>query len=312
MSLLLGGVGPCTSVALTEGRDGTVREGIETWGGSGFTLAGGEGTVGLVEVLNGHDEFTAHDVELMLTLESSGNVGSLGSADTETELIEPDLRSVTVGIPTHERHPLLVENIGTTYIGGDVSTHGVAFVFGSVGVELTTSVTLGDVHFGTVPEAVDLNVEGSFNELLQYEYKLPSCSVCHKDKEVLTWAEWIAPSGMRLRLLVHCPRLPRNHSPSSVTRLGAVSDDNGLNVADQRLGSLLGRTVDAEVVDAVEGDETRHGGLVDLGTNRVKLGLVGVGGAIGAYGCDLSTGRSSQQGSGGDERPHYKSRERGV
>jgi hypothetical protein len=41
------------------------------------------------------------------------------------------------------------------------------------------------------------------------------------------------------------------------------SNDNRLDVSDERVGSLLGRSEQAEVVDRVEGEESSHGGLVD-------------------------------------------------
>jgi hypothetical protein len=91
----------------------------------------------------------------VLALEGSGGAVDLGGTNTETELVERD-----------ERHPLLVEDILTGgKVGGDVSTDGVAEVLGSVGVELTTRVTVDNVDAGTVPEAVDLDVGGGLDKV---------------------------------------------------------------------------------------------------------------------------------------------------
>ena len=49
-----------------------------------------------------------------------------------------------------------------------------------------------------------------------------------------------------------------------VTRLRAVSYYDWLNVSDQAVRSVLRRAEETEVVDAVEGEESGHGGLVDL------------------------------------------------
>lgn len=67
---------------------------------------------------------------------------------------------------THERHPLLVEDVSAGgEVGGDVAANGVALVLGTVGVELTTRVTGDEVLLGAIPETVDLDVEGSLDEL---------------------------------------------------------------------------------------------------------------------------------------------------
>lgn len=94
----------------------------------------------------------AHDVELaegqrrsprgtealellnsLLALEGGGHVGGLGSADSQTELVVRD-----------EGHPLLVEDVASGGdVGGHIATNRVTDVLGSVGVELSSRVTIG-------------------------------------------------------------------------------------------------------------------------------------------------------------------------
>ena len=122
--------------------------GVETWWWRGLALARGEGVVGLVEVRNGHDELTSHHVELVLALERSGDVGGLGGTDSQTELVERDLTISAdrwrQGVrKAYERHPLLVEDIATSWdVGGNVTTDRVTDVLGSVRVELSSRVTV--------------------------------------------------------------------------------------------------------------------------------------------------------------------------
>lgn len=62
------------------------------------------------------------------------------------------------------------------------------------------------------------------------------------------------------------------NQPGSVPRLGAVGDDDGLDVSDDRVWAGLGGSEDAKVVDAVQGQETGERGLVDLGAGFGDLG----------------------------------------
>jgi hypothetical protein len=62
------------------------------------------------------------------------------------------------------------------------------------------------------------------------------------------------------------------NQPGSVPRLGAVGDDDGFDVSDDRVWAGLGGSKDAKVVDAVQGQETGERGLVDLGAGFGDLG----------------------------------------
>lgn len=122
-----------TSVSLSESRGGSIGLRVETWWRSSLSLARGKRVVGLVKVGNGHDKLTSHHIELVLTLESSGDIGSLGGTDSKTELVVRD-----------ERHPFLVKDVVSgRNVGSDISTDGVTDIFGTVRVELSSSVTGG-------------------------------------------------------------------------------------------------------------------------------------------------------------------------
>jgi hypothetical protein len=137
-----------TGVSLSESRGGSATERVESWGSSSVTLARGEGVVGLVEVSDGHDELTSHDIELVLTHQGGGRVLGLGGTDSETELVVRD-----------ERHPLrcqqrpcrrttetaylLVKDILAGNVRGDITSDRVSNSIGTVGVELSSGISLG-------------------------------------------------------------------------------------------------------------------------------------------------------------------------
>lgn len=230
-----------TGVSLSEGRGRSVWLDVETWRWGSLTLARGERVVGLVEVRNGHDELTAHHVELVFTLQSSGNVVVLSSADSETELVVRD-----------ERHPFLVEDIAAGWdVGRDVSADRVTDVLGTVGVELSSRVTIGDVHLGTVPETVNLNVQRRSDEVGGGDGTIGDESC------VVSW-------------------------------LSAVSDDDRLDVSDQAVWSWLWWTVKTKVIDAVQRQETGERGLVDLRTDGGESWLIWVGDTVGEGSGDLA------------------------
>jgi hypothetical protein len=62
------------------------------------------------------------------------------------------------------------------------------------------------------------------------------------------------------------------NQPGSVPGLGAVGDDDGFDVSNDRVWAGLGGSKDAKVVDAVQGQETGERGLVDGGTGFGDLG----------------------------------------
>lgn len=245
-SAVRGGVS--TGVSLSEGRGGSVGLSVKTWGRGNLSVTRGERVVGGVEVGDGHDELTTHHVELVFTLESSCDVGGLGGTDSKTELVKGD-----------ERHPLLVEDVlSGRDVGSDVSSDGVTDVLGTVGVELSSRVTEGNVDLGTVPETVDLNVRVGLDE------------VSSGDDTI--WDQ-----------------------TSVVSRLCAVRNDNRLDISDQAVGSSLRGTEETKVVNPVQGEETGKGSLVDLSSDRLKVRFGRVGHTVGVGSGDLGGGRRGEE-----------------
>lgn len=74
--------------------------------------------------------------------------------NSEAELVE-----------RYEAHPLLVEDILSRDVRSDIASDRVSNVLGSVRVELTTRVTVGDVDLGSVPKTVDLDIGIGLDEL---------------------------------------------------------------------------------------------------------------------------------------------------
>jgi hypothetical protein len=56
------------------------------------------------------------------------------------------------------------------------------------------------------------------------------------------------------------------NQPGTIPGLRAISNDDGLDVTDQRVWAGLRGSVDTEVVDRVDRQETRVGGLIDDST----------------------------------------------
>lgn len=56
-------------------------------------------------------------------------------------------------------HPFLVTDIRAAAVVGDISTDGVTIASSTVGVELSTKITIGDVELGEITVAHDLDVE---------------------------------------------------------------------------------------------------------------------------------------------------------
>ena len=91
---------------------------------------------------------------VLLAHDAGGDTTPLGGTDPHTELVVAD-----------KRHPLFVKDVLARDVRGDVSTDGVSDVLGSVRVELTTRVTVGDVDLGSVPKTVDLDIGIGLDEL---------------------------------------------------------------------------------------------------------------------------------------------------
>ena len=83
---------------------------------------------------------------------------------------------------------------------------------------------------------------------------------------------------------------------SFISRLKAIRYDYGLNIAHKRVGSGLGRTEQAKVVDTVQSEESRETGLVDGASNLGKGGGGRVGGTVGESGdnTDLALSESGR------------------
>lgn len=199
-----------TSVSLSKGRGGTVGKRVKSgWVGSiGFTL--GER---VVSVVSGHDPFTSHLVQGVLTLNGGGNSRVFGGTDSETEL------SVR-----HVVHPLFVMHIGTRDVGGDITTDGVTKSGSTVGVELSSLITAGNVDLGEITETLDLNVKRSLDVV--------------DSGESTIWDD-----------------------TSIVSSLDTPSDFLSLSVTDNRVG--VGRTEQTEIIDGVQREQSGVGSLVD-------------------------------------------------
>jgi len=118
-------------------------------------------------------------------------------------------------IVRHKAHPLLVENILSADVRSDVASDRVTQILRSVGVQLTPGVSVRDVDLSPVKVALHLYVQRRFYEVNRLQ----------------------RPIGNQTR---------------SVPVLSTVSDGNGLDVSDERVGSGLGRSEEAEVVDGVD------------------------------------------------------------
>lgn len=192
-------------VVLLEGR-GVAVHGVQTRWVGGVTVTGLEDVVGVV---TWHDEIAAHLVEGVLADERGWRRVGTSNADSEADL--------TVGDVVH---PLLVEDVLTGDVGGDVTTDWVTHVGSSVRVELTTVVTVNHVDLGEVTVGHDLNVQRSL------------------DKVNTSHGTVGDDSGV-------------------VSRLCAVRDGLGLDIADglPDVGAEC-----APVVDGVDGRKTCDGG----------------------------------------------------
>lgn len=138
-------------------------------------------------------------------------------------------------IKRDEAHPLFVKDVLSRDVGSDVPSDRVPNILSSVRVELTTRISVGDVDPRPVPQPVDLDVGVGLYEMSRVD----------------------GPIG---------------DQPGPVSRLGTVSDDDGLDVPDDAVWAGLGGSKDAKVVDRVEGEETRVRGLVDGRTGFGDLG----------------------------------------
>lgn len=149
----------------------------------------------------------------MLALERSGRLLASGDADTEADLVG---RSVV--------HPLLVKNVLTRDVGGDIATDGVAHVGGTVRIELSPLVAGHEADAGEITDGHQLHVEWRLDK-------------------VSTGNGTVGDDAC------------------VVTRLGAVGDCDLLDIGKRLTSS--GRSKSAPVVDGIDGSKTRDRGLVD-------------------------------------------------
>lgn len=169
------------------------------------------------------------------------------------------------GLKTRKRHPLFVKDVFARDVARRITTDRVALVFRAVRVELAARVAGGDVDLCPVPEPMDLDVHVRLDKVRGGDGAI-------------------------------------RDETGAVARLGAVGDDNGLDVADEAVGAGLGRAVDAEIVHAVERDEARVGRLVDGGADGQEGRGVGVGRAVWPSGGHLSPGERGGVQEGAEER----------
>lgn len=206
----------------------------------------------------GSYSLAAHDIEGVLAFKRCGSDVGTGDADTEADLVVGNVV-----------HPLLVEDVLSADVGGDVPTDGVAHVGGAVGVELTTFVTGQDVDLGKVTVGHDLNVEGGLYEMDAGDGAI---GLQGKAQRVCQWT--LAPrvqrkkGGRRVFVATH-------NDTGVVTGLGAVGNSVLLDVTEGLSCDVGAKS--APVIDAVDRGETRDRGLVDGG---VELGGVWVGGTV--------------------------------
>jgi len=111
-----------------------------------------------------------------------------------------------------------------------------------------------------------------------------------RSPSIVSWLRAIRDASISIDLRVHA---------------GMSGLHDGLYIADQAVWSGLGRAEETEVIDAVEGEESGEGGLVNLGPDRGEERLIGVGRAVGQRGRDLGvdSGRSGGE-EEGDEAEH--------
>lgn len=176
----IGSVG--SGVSLSESRSGTVSEGVESRGVGGIGIALGERVVGVADSqirsenhsadnsLSWHDPIASHLVEGVLTLLRSRNSRILSDTNTKTELLEGHVANGSVRWSLSERannslHPLLVRNVGTGRIGGNVTADGVTVTGSTVGVELSSCIARGDVKLGQISKTLDLPVQGGLDKV---------------------------------------------------------------------------------------------------------------------------------------------------
>lgn len=136
---------------LLKGGGLTVGLGVETRRVGGITIASLKDVVGVV---TGHDKLAAHDIELVLALESGRSLLATGDADTEADLVVGDVV-----------HPLLVEDILTGDVGGDVTTDRVTHVGSTVRIKLTTLIARSNADLGKVTKSHKLDVEGGLDKV---------------------------------------------------------------------------------------------------------------------------------------------------
>lgn len=144
------GVNVDGGVVLLEGR-GVAVHGVQTRWVGGVTVTGLEDVVGVV---TWHDEVAAHLVECVLADKRGWRRVGTSNADSEADLAVGDVV-----------HPLLVKDVLTGDVGGDVTTDWVTHVGSSVRVELTTVVTVDHVDLGEITVGHDLNVQRSLDEV---------------------------------------------------------------------------------------------------------------------------------------------------
>ena len=169
----------------------------------------------------------------------------------------------------NEAHPLLIEDILPANVRGHVSTDRVSNVLGSVRIELTTGITVGNVDLCSIPEPVDLDILVSLDKLKRSNMKMNKVQ-----GSSVASALGCGASRARSGVCAYVSRLNGSvrNQPGTIPGLRAVGNDDRLDVSDQRVWAGLGGSVNAKVVDRVEGDETRVRGLVDNRTGLSDFG----------------------------------------
>lgn len=161
-------------------------------------------------------------------------------------------------------------DILTGNVGGDVAADGVTETGRTVGVELAALVAILDVQAGKVTVALNLDVKGRLDEMRRGDgavgddTRVVSRLKAPRDLELLGFAD--DRVGLRRR----------KDAATPIVRTRNTKEAEG--------GRSL---IHSQVVDAVEGQQTRVRGLVDRRA-RSSLGRVGV--THGASGGDLGVG----------------------
>ena len=113
----------------------------------------------------------------------------------------------------------------------------------------------------------------------------------------------IAPSGISLHNNQHflfCLRLQVD-LPGAVPRLGAIGNDDRFDIPNEAIRTLLRRTVQTEIIDAIQRQEPGEGRLVDVRADRKERRGRRIRSAVRACRCHLRVNdRRRERGEGGE------------